>query len=131
MTVRMSFNSAEANCSGQVRGGHLVSITSDSENAVVYNLTGNSRSFGWIWIGLHVSNNESIFVWTDSINSSYGMWQQENIKINTRKNRDCVKMKSLNIWKLTRCSEKYYYVCETTAHLVPTGATNAGNHTCV
>ena len=57
MTHLTSWFSAEDDCMSQ--DGHLVSIASDSENSMVYNLRGSSalRSSD-IWIGL---NDQSVF----------------------------------------------------------------------
>ena len=131
MTRKMSFESAEDDCSRQVLGGHLVSITSSSENDVVHNLTltGNCLQKGMksVWIGLSGRANESIFVWTDDTNSPYRRWHKDNTS-----NDNCVMMVSSGDWKAINCSAERCYVCETAARpATRESPTAAGMSTCV
>ena len=139
MARRWKFRGAENDCRGQVQRGHLVSIASSSENDVVHNLTlaENCPRTGEksVWIGLNDMINESIYVWTDDINSSYTRWDETepNNDNNTNKNNgDCVRMVSTGDWRDGDCSKSRCYVCETVAlSATPEAPTPAGMYTCV
>ena len=143
MARRWKFQGAEHDCRGQVQRGHLVSIASSSENDVVHNLTltGTCSQNGEksVWIGLNDMINESIFVWTDDINSSYRRWHEDepnnddDNNTNTNKNNGgCVRMVSPGDWRDGDCSDSRCYVCETVARsATPEAPTAAGMYTCV
>ena len=99
---KKEWDDAENDC--ESLGGHLVSITTDDENGVVYGLRKNKD----IWIGLNDKGVEGKFEWVDGTNSSYTNWANRE----PRKNGDCVKMASNKQWKAISCSDNYRYVCE-------------------
>ena len=132
----MSFEWAEDDCSGQVPGGHLVSITSNSENDVVRNLTltknCSQKGMKAVWIGLNDTANESIVVWTDDTNSSYRRWHENELNNDNTSNDNCVMMVSTGDWRAINCSAKICYVCEAAARPATREApTAAGMCTCV
>ena len=106
-TKRTKWDSAESDC--KLRGGHLVSINSTSENSVVFSLRGTSSSKrSDIWIGLNDKDKKGSFVWIDGTRSSYTNWHSSE----PDDSGDCVRMVSDGTWKDKSCSEKYQYVCE-------------------
>ena len=113
MTIPKTWWSAEDDCVSQ--GGHLASITSDSENSVVYDLRGNLTSqFLDIWIGLSDTVRENKFRWIDDDTVSYTMW--DNGEPNNRPFQgDCVRMVSSGKWSDTPCWRHRQYVCETSS----------------
>ena len=136
MTRKTRFEWAEDDCSKQVPGGHLVSISSSSENDVVHNLTltGNCSQTGvkYVWIGLNDRDNESIFLWTDDTNSSYRRWHENEPNNDEDNNGDCVRMVSSGDWRDGDCSDQRCYVCETASRsATPEAPTTAGMCTCV
>ena len=136
MARRLRFELAEGDCSGQVPSGHLVSITSSSENDVVRNLTltvnCSQKGGKQVWIGLNDRDNESIFVWTDDTNSSYRMWHENEPNNDNASNGNCVRMVPSGNWRDGDCSDKRCYVCETAARsATPQAPTAAGMCTCV
>ena len=125
--TKKKWDDAETDC--VIRGGHLVSITSNIENSFVYNLAGNTGGKD-VWIGLNDEQVENSFVWSDGTTCLYRQWHDD--QPNGGNSRDCTKMKKANgRWDDKKCSDmntKYYYVCETptlTTHPSPltTGVT--------
>ena len=119
-----SWFSAEDDCVSQ--GGHLVSITSDSENAVVDDLRRVSileLRFGFeIWIGLNDNAVEGKFEWIDTVisSSNYTMWDKGEPDNQPYYQGDCVVMGSSGKWRDTPCRWFRPYVCESSARSAST-----------
>ena len=105
---------AEADCMSL--GGHLVSITSNAKNGVVFTFRG-TKGRNRVWIGLNDKAVEDSFVWSDGTNSSYRHWS--NCQTNSG-NSDCTRIESDSEWAVRKCSSSYYYVCESPAPIATT-----------
>ncbi|XP_060568366.1 mannose-binding protein C-like [Ruditapes philippinarum] len=90
-------------------GGHLVEITSQSEDDFVRSLgTGPSH------IGLNDIDNEGVHVWISSGNLAFGTFT--NWKVGEPSNggsgEDCVEIRAQGRWNDVPCSLTRLYVCE-------------------
>ena len=124
MLFRKSWFSAKDDCVSQ--GGHLVSITSDIENAVVDNLRRVSILFFQfdvdIWIGLNDNAVEGKFQWIDNTvisSANYTMWGEDEPDNQPIYWGDCVVMGSSGKWRDTPCWWPRPYVCESSARSAP------------
>ena len=126
MTIPKTWFTAEGDCVSQ--GGHLVSITSDRENSIVYNLRGSSTSqYLDIWIGLNDTTVEGKFGWIDGTGTiisslNYTMWDTSFGERDSKSFRpnDCVTMGSSGKWRDTPCWWFRPYVCESFAQSAST-----------
>ncbi|XP_062503048.1 uncharacterized protein LOC134180007 isoform X2 [Corticium candelabrum] len=113
-TTIKTWDNAEADCVN--KSGHLVSIVSDSENTVVYNLTNGSH----VWIG--VNEDRDANSWSDGKTILY-RWNGNTGRRRRNDNdedgdydyddpEDCIRMSSNSNWQHESCTNQYYYVCE-------------------
>ena len=109
-TVRgKSWENAENTC--QSYGGHLTSITNQSEQTFIYN-TINQYKNEHFWVGYNDRANESNFVWTDGSNpSAYKNWRWG--EPNDFKNEDCTELLySDGKWNDDACKKEYSFICK-------------------
>ena len=126
MMIPKTWVFAEDDCVSQ--SGHLVSITSDSENDIVHYLRGLSTSqYSDIWIGLNDTTVEGKFGWIDGTgtiisSSNYTMWDSSFGERDNKSFRlsDCVTMGSSGKWRDTPCWWFRPYVCESSAQSAST-----------
>jgi hypothetical protein len=123
MLDRKTWLSAEDECVSQ--DGHLVSITSDSENSVVHSLRRSLSSDEWedIWIGLNDSTSEGNFGWIDDTVTvmsplNYTNWTSDEPNNRKFSSGDCVRMVSSGEWRDTPCWWYRPYVCELSIHSI-------------
>jgi cysteine-rich repeat protein len=106
---------AEASC--VALGGHLVSITSATENARVETARGSNDPI--IWIGLNdraveAGTQARNFVWSDGTPNNANTFENFNIAEPNSfvAGEDCVEMLASATWNDTLCSDIQGYVCE-------------------
>ena len=66
----MSWDNAKTFCKN--KGGHLITIGSDDENAVAYDLIKDGQKFSWIGLSFNKSKNK--WLWVDNKSVSYNKW---------------------------------------------------------
>lgn len=103
----LSWTAAEDDCVAM--GGHLVEITSQSEDDFVQSLGG-----GGTHIGLNDIDTEGVHVWISSGNLASGTFTNWNggEPSNSGGGEDCVEISGLGKWNDLPCSLSRAYVCE-------------------
>ena len=127
MTLWKDWHRADKDCMNG--GGHLVSITSERENSVVYSLRGNSTSkYSDIWMGQISKDFHNKLKWidgTDSSSTNYTNWASGEPDKPFESN-SCVSMVSTGEWTDVACGWYKSYVCETSAHPATTHPPTTG-----
>ena len=127
MTMSKDWQRADDDCMNG--GGHLVSITSERENSVVYSLRGNSTSqYSDVWMGRISKDVQNKFKWidgTDSSSTNYTNWASGEPDKPFESN-SCVSMVSTGEWADVPCDWYKSYVCETSAHPATTQPPTTG-----
>jgi|GEM_PF-3036161 len=101
---------AEAACVSLGLGAHLVTVTSDAENAFVFGISGS----GWA-IGYNDIATEGTFVWFSGASSDYTSWggiEPNNSGGSDGPGEDCTFYRSDGNWNDARCTNKGAYICE-------------------
>ena len=94
-------------------GGHLVAITSESENSFINGLCGNC------WIGMSDKSNEGSWVWVSSEAPAWGNWRWDEPAVIGSGSKDCAYMcqdcglwQDSGQWISSKCDASRNYVCE-------------------
>ncbi|XP_048338182.1 lithostathine-like [Sphaerodactylus townsendi] len=115
---RLPFERAEANCQQNRNGGHLASITSETETRLISGyLAGVNRDRAEVWIGLNRHQNSNMktgWRWTDGSPFLYTNWlaQQPN---NSGGKQLCVVLtpgSEFKSWNDATCDQERPFLCE-------------------
>ncbi|WP_162179646.1 lectin-like protein [Solidesulfovibrio alcoholivorans] len=109
-TTVKTWTDAKTDCESQ--GGHLATITSDSENNfLINNLSTLSDN---IWIGASDAENEGTWQWLTGESWSYTNWYPGEPNSYQGNNEDCLQayFTKSGQWNDLPCARELYYICE-------------------
>ena len=95
----------------ELRGGHLVTITSEEENSFVRSATENAD----VWIGLSDSAHEEQWAWVTGEEYAYNKWlsgQPDNYTANDEGCENYVHLRGDGTWNDNMGCNLYPFVCE-------------------
>ncbi|XP_060101974.1 C-type lectin-like [Heteronotia binoei] len=112
---KMTWAEAELDCQIQGHNGHLASITSRAEAAVVARqIKASQQGCVHVWIGLYDPSKSRRWRWTDQTLPTYKSWMPGEPNNNQQSGEYCTELwchsEYLN-WNDERCSSLRPYIC--------------------
>ncbi len=101
----LSWTAAKSAC--EALGGHLVTITSEEENAFVHTLASGNQ----IWLGANDVDAEGTFVWVTGESMVYTNWNPGEPN-NNNGDGDYMRMFEAGSWDDCPAATNLYYICE-------------------
>ncbi|KAL8573558.1 hypothetical protein ACOMHN_047829 [Nucella lapillus] len=108
---RMTYADAQANCSSAVTGAKVATISSSSENEMIYNMTEHKS----VWVDARRSDGDSLFRWSSGglVSAGYSNWAPRQ-PVNDDK--DCAGIRKYDgRWIVLPCDKRRGYVCKVKA----------------
>jgi hypothetical protein len=105
----MSFDHAQRACS--YHGANMISITSKSENELIFNISKDFFGFpknNFLWLGMERRESTSKLHWIDDNDFIYENW----ILGEPDGNGACVQMIMKGLWEDATCFEKNSFICK-------------------
>nr|XP_028602783.1 rheacalcin-2-like isoform X1 [Podarcis muralis] len=120
-SAKLSWKEADEDCMAYSKRGHLASILSSSQGAMISShlqtLEDEEDFPTGIWIGLHDPNKKGYWKWADRSILNYSPWSKEEVLLEpgTPTKGGCVYLSARTDFAkfhIAPCSEKMRYMCK-------------------